>query len=154
RREMKQQADDCGVKIIGLHWLLAKTTGLMLTSSEESVRSATADYLIDLAKACADLGGDILVFGSPMQTRIPEGKTRAQATRWAVETYKRAAKGIGDAGVKLCVEPLSPPEADFINTAAEGMEIIRRVDHPAFRLHLDVKAMSTESSPAPELIRR
>ncbi len=37
-----------------------------------------------------------------------------------------AAAGIGDAGVKLCLEPLSPPDANFINTAAEGVEIIRR----------------------------
>ena len=27
-------------------------------------------------------------------------------------------------GVKLCLEPLSPPEADFINTAAEGVAMI------------------------------
>lgn len=154
RRELKQQADDCGVQIIGLHWLLAKTTGLMLTSPEESVRRATATYLVELAKASADLGGDILVFGSPMQRRVPDGKTREQAAEYAVDTYRRAAKAIGDLGVKLCVEPLSPPEADFINTADEGMDIIRRVDHPCFRLHLDVKAMSTESSPAHELIRR
>jgi sugar phosphate isomerase/epimerase len=154
RREMKRQAADCGVEIIGLHWLLAKTTGLMLTSPEESVRQATADYLADLARACADFGGDLMVFGSPAQRRIPQGATREQATEWAVDTFRRAAGAIADASVKLCVEPLSPPEADFINTAAEGEEIIRRVDSPAFRLHLDVKAMSTESSPTPEVIRR
>src|SRR5262245_59691835 len=129
-------------------------TGLVLTSPDEGVRKATAAYLVELARAAADLGGDILVFGSPMQRRIPEGKTREQAAEYAVDTYRRAAKGIGDHGVKLCVEPLSPPEADFINTAAEGMEIILRVDHPCFRLHLDVKAMSTEADPAPALIRR
>jgi sugar phosphate isomerase/epimerase len=154
RRDLRQQAEDCGVQIIGLHWLLARTTGLMLTASQESVRQATAEYLIELARACAELGGDILVFGSPMQRRIPDGDTRARAADFAVDTYRRAARAIGDLGVKLCVEPLSPPEADFINTADEAIEIIRRVDHPAFRLHLDVKAMSTESSSAPELIRR
>ncbi|MFO0843864.1 MAG: sugar phosphate isomerase/epimerase family protein [Gemmataceae bacterium] len=154
RRELKLQAEDCGVQVIGLHWLLAKTTGLMLTSPEEGVRRETAGYLVELARACADLGGDILVFGSPMQRRIPEGKTREQATEYAVDTFRRAAGAIGDVGVKLCVEPLSPPEADFLNTADEAMDLIRRVDHPCFRLHLDVKAMSTEASPAPELIRR
>jgi sugar phosphate isomerase/epimerase len=34
------------------------------------------------------------------------------------------------------------------------MELIERIDHPGFVLHLDVKAMSTESTPAPELIRQ
>jgi sugar phosphate isomerase/epimerase len=153
RRQMRQQASECSIELIGLHWLLAKTTGLVLTAGDESVRKATADYLAELARACADLGGDILVFGSPAQRRIPEGTTREQALDWAVDTFRRAAGAIADAGVKLCVEPLSPPEADFINTAAEGEEIIRRVGSPAFRLHLDVKAMSTEDRPTPEVIR-
>lgn len=154
RRELRQQANDCGVQIIGLHWLLAKTTGFMLTSPDESVRQATATYLIELGRACADMGGDILVFGSPAQRRIPEGKSREEATGYAVDTYRRAARAFVDYGVKLCVEPLSPPEADFLNTADEAVELIRRVDSPAFRLHLDVKAMSTEKESAPELIRR
>jgi sugar phosphate isomerase/epimerase len=153
RREMRKQAEDNGVQIIGLHWLLAKTTGLMLTSPEESVRRATANYLVELARACADFGGDLMVFGSPAQRRIPAGATKEQATQWGVSTFKMAANGIGDCGVNLCVEPLSPPDADFITTADEGDEIIRLVDHPAFKLHLDVKAMSTEDRPTPDVIR-
>ena len=43
---------------------------------------------------------------------------------------------------------------DFVNTAAEGVELLDRLGHPNFRLHLDVKAMSTEAEPAPDLIRR
>lgn len=154
RRELRQQADDAGIQLIGLHWLLAKTTGLQLTSPDEAVRRATADYLVELAGACADLGGDILVFGSPAQRRVPPGATREQAADLAVDTLRRAAAAIGDRGVKVCLEPLSPPEADFLNTAAETVELIRRLDHPCFRLHLDVKAMASEEASAPELIRR
>jgi sugar phosphate isomerase/epimerase len=151
---LRAQAEDCGLKIIGLHWLLAKTTGLMLTSPEETVRRDTAAYIGELAVCCADLGGDILVFGSPAQRRVPSGATRQQAAEWAADTFRRAAPVIEGCGVKLCVEPLSPPEADFINTAAEGEDMLARVGSPAFKLHLDVKAMSTEASPATELIRR
>jgi sugar phosphate isomerase/epimerase len=154
RRELRRQAEQAGVQIIGLHWLLARTTGLQLTSPEEVIRRATAEYLGELARACAELGGDILVFGSPAQRRIPAGASRAQALDYAVDTFRRAAGAFSDWGVKLCVEPLSPPDADFLNTAAEAVELIGRLDHPAFRLHLDVKAMSTEDAPATELIRR
>ena len=142
------------MKVIGLHWLLAKTTGLMLTSPEEGVRRATADYLAALAECCSDLGGDMLVFGSPAQRRIPSGATKEQATVWAVDTFRRAAPAFSANGVTLCVEPLSPPEADFLNTADEAEDLMRRLDHPSFKLHLDVKAMSTEDAPPAELVRR
>jgi sugar phosphate isomerase/epimerase len=154
RRELRQQAEDCGLTLLGLHWLLAKTEGLHLTSPDAGVRHATAVYLVELARCCRDLGGDLLVFGSPAQRRVPAGATRAQAADYAVDTFRRAAGGLAEAGVRLCLEPLSPPEADFINTSAEGQELLDRIDHPNFTLHLDVKAMSTEDAPAPEVIRR
>jgi sugar phosphate isomerase/epimerase len=154
RRELRQQAADHGLTLLGLHWLLAKTTGLQLTSPDPAVRKATADYLAELARCCRDLGGDILVFGSPAQRRIPAGATQAHAAEYAVDTFRRAATAFGDCSVRLCLEPLSPPEADFINTAAEALELIDRIGHPSFCLHLDVKAMSTDEAPAPDLIRR
>jgi sugar phosphate isomerase/epimerase len=154
RRELRRQAEDCGLALLGLHWLLAKTEGFQLTSADAAVRQRTADYLVELARCCKDLGGDILVFGSPAQRRIPAGATRAQATDYAVDTFRRAAGGIADSGVWVCLEPLSPPEADFLNTAREAVELMGRLGHPNFRLHLDVKAMSTDEAPAPELIRR
>jgi sugar phosphate isomerase/epimerase len=154
RRELRKQAEDNGLTLLGLHWLLAKTTGLHVTSPDAAVRQTTADYLVELARCCRDLGGDLMVFGSPAQRRLPAGATKAQGADLAADTFRRAAAGIADAGVRLCLEPLSPPDADFINTAAEGIDLLDRIGHPNFVLHLDVKAMSTDDAPAPELIRR
>jgi sugar phosphate isomerase/epimerase len=153
RQQLRRVAEAAGLQIIGLHWLLAKTDGLHLTAADTAVRQRTADYLVELARACRDLGGDLMVFGSPAQRRIPAGATREQATDYAVDTFRRAAAGIGEAGVKLCLEPLAPPEADFILTAAEAVAIIERLADPCLALHLDVKAMSAEAVPIPELIR-
>jgi sugar phosphate isomerase/epimerase len=154
RRELRRQAEDSGLTLLGLHWLLARTEGLQLTSPDAAVRQATADYLGELARCCAHLGGDILVFGSPAQRRIPAGKTRADAVDYAVDTFRRARTAVADAGVRLCLEPLDAHEADFINTCAEAVEILDRVGDPHFVLHLDVKAMASEATPIPELVRR
>src|SRR5579875_104766 len=154
RRELRQQAESHGLTLLGLHWLLAKTEGLHLTAADTAVRQRTADYLVSLARCCADLGGDVLIFGSPAQRRIPAGASRAQAVDYAVDTFRRAQNGIADSGVKLCLEPLAPTEADFINTCAEAVEILDRLAHPSFLLHLDVKAMSVEDTTIPDLIRR
>jgi len=153
RRELRRQAEESGLRIIGLHWLLAKTEGLHLTSPDPTTRQATATYLVELAKCCRDLGGDLMVFGSPAQRRVPAGHTREQAADFAVDTFRRAASGIANCGVRLLLEPLSPPEADFLNTAAEGEALLDRLDHPSFALHLDIKAMSTEDAPTPDVIR-
>ncbi len=40
RRQVRRQAEQAGLEIIGLHWLLAKTEGFYLTSPEAAVRSA------------------------------------------------------------------------------------------------------------------
>jgi sugar phosphate isomerase/epimerase len=151
---MRQQAEDAGLTVVGLHWLLAKTTGLMITSPDEEVRRRTADYLGELARCCRDLGGDLMVFGSPQQRRIPQGHTREQAADFALDTFRRALSAIADYGVRVCLEPLAPTEADFLTTCAETVELLDRLDSPNFVLHQDVKAMSSESGPIPSLIRK
>src|SRR5262249_42846482 len=154
RRTLRRQAEECGLQIIGLHWLLAKTEGLQLTAPDLATRQRTADYLVELARCCRDLGGELLVFGSPAQRRIPANATRAQAMDYAADTFKRALPAIADCGIKVCLEPLPGPEADFILACAEAVSPLDRVNHPSFVLHLDVKAMTADEAPVPELIRR
>lgn len=153
RATLKKQAEAHGMQIMGLHWLLAKTQGLHLTTRDTSVRRATAQYLIELGDACADMGGTVLVFGSPLQRNIEEGMTREQAMSNAAEVFRDAMPSLGDRGVFLCMEPLTPKETNFINTCAEAMELGALIDHPNFVLHQDVKAMlGAESKTIPELI--
>lgn len=154
RAELRLQADDAGVEIFGLHWLLAKTEGLYLTSPDASVRQRTAAYLGSLAGACHDFGGSLMVFGSPKQRSLLPGVSPDQAYEWAAETFRAALPAIADCGVTLCMEPLSPAETDFVNTCADALRLAAMVNHPNFVLHLDVKAMSSETTPVPELIRR
>jgi sugar phosphate isomerase/epimerase len=154
RATLRRHAADAGVQIIGLHWLLAGTQGFYLTSPDGAVRADTADYLVRLAEATRDLGGDLMVFGSPKQRSRVAGVSWDSAFEFAADTFRRAMPGIADAGVRLCMEPLAPSETDFINSAAEGARLADAVNHPNFVLHLDVKAMSSESTPITEIIRR
>jgi len=55
--------------------------------------------------------------------------------------------------VTLCLEPLTTAETDFLNLAAEAVGMIRRLAHPQVKLILDVKAMTGEFAPAPDVIR-
>ncbi|MEK6234891.1 MAG: sugar phosphate isomerase/epimerase [Planctomycetales bacterium] len=154
RAEIKRQADAAGLEIIGLHWLLAKTEGYYLTSPDAETRKRTAEYLGELAKLCGELGGKVMVFGSPQQRNVLPGVTVEQATEYAAEVYRAAVPALEEHDVVLAVEPLGPGDGDFLTTAAEAVELIKMVDSPKCRLHLDCKAMSSEDIPIPDLIRQ
>lgn len=153
RDEVRRQAADAGLEVIGLHWLLAKTKGYYLTSPDASVRRATVEYLKELARLCRDLGGSILVFGSPLQRNLLPGVTMEQAMGYAAEVFTAALPAFEEHDVVLAVEPLGPAEGDFLNHAADGVRLIEMVGSPHCRLHLDCKAMSSEGRPIPDIIR-
>src|SRR6478609_6580584 len=50
--------------------VLAKTQGLYLTSPDPTVRRRTAEYLRALVELCTDLGGKLMVLGSPQQRNL------------------------------------------------------------------------------------
>lgn len=155
REQVRLTASRSGIEVIGIHWMLAKTTGLYLTSPELSVRQRTTDYLKRLGDLCADLGGKVMVFGSPFQRNLLPGITWEQAFDYTVEVFQACVDDWGERGVTLCLEPLTPKETNFINTCAEALAIIHTVKHPALQLHQDVKAMlGGERTPLPELIDR
>ncbi len=154
RQELRKIAADHGLTICGLHWLLAKTEGFHLTTSNRTQRDATAAYLRDLAHACGDFGGTVLVFGSPLQRNIEAGMSREQAYANAAEVFRAAMPAFGERNVTLCMEPLTPKETNFCNTCADAAELIALIDHPCFQLHQDVKAMLSESTPIPALIEQ
>jgi sugar phosphate isomerase/epimerase len=153
RQTVRKQAEVAGLEVIGLHWLLAKTEGYYLTTPDAAVRKKTADYLAELARMCRDLGGHMMVLGSPQQRNLLPGVTHEQAMEYAADCLRQAMPTLAEQRVTLAVEPLGPAEGDFLRTAALGAELCQMVDSPQCRLHLDVKAMSTESIPVPQLLR-
>lgn len=153
RAMIRGQIADAGLQCIGLHWLLAKTEGYYLTTPDQAVREKTGAYLAELARLCRDLDGSIMVLGSPLQRNLLPGVSHDEAMRFAAETIRAAMPVLEDHGVTLALEPLGPAEGDFLNTAALGIELAEMIDSPNCRLHLDVKAMSTESKPIADVIR-
>jgi sugar phosphate isomerase/epimerase len=154
RRQFVEQVRQADLEIIGLHWLLAKTEGYHLTTEDAAVRSKTASYLRELVRLCRDLGGDLMVLGSPQQRNFAPPTTHAQAAERAAEVLRAVAPELERQQVSLAIEPLGPEEGNFLNYAEQAEELIARVASPWVGLHLDVKAMSTEREPIPDVIRR
>ena len=154
RADMRTAAHDAGLEIVGLHWLLVKPEGLHVSHPNSKVRARTRDYLCHLADFCADLGGEIMVFGSPRQRGRVDDASSDDTWRWAAETFSGALPTAAERGVTLCIEPLGADETHFVTSAADARRLVDEIGHPSFRLILDVKAMSSEDVPIPDIIRQ
>lgn len=153
RQRLRDVAARNKIEIVGLHWLLAKPEGLYLNHTDANIRSRTAKYFVELVSCCADLGGKIMVVGSPKQRNVLDGVSHSQAWDWTATTFRDAVRCAEDRGVTICFEPLSPAETNFVNTAAEAIEFIKPFNSPAFKIILDVKAMCSETKTIPQIIR-
>jgi sugar phosphate isomerase/epimerase len=155
RAVLRRAAADAGIAITGLHWLLVTPQGLSLNGSDAAVRAKTLEIMRRLVGLCADLGGTVLVHGSPAQRNVAPDDDADEAWRRAHEAFEAIAEDAGDAGVTYCLEPLSPRETNFVNTVEEAARMVRAVDHPAFRTMIDTSAAGlSESEPVATLIER
>jgi sugar phosphate isomerase/epimerase len=153
RQKICEAAARHRIEIAGIHWVLVKPEGLYINHPDESVRRRTAGYFVDLVNFCADVGGKVMVVGSPKQRNIMPGVTPQQAWDWAENTFRNAVKQAEQREVTICFEPLAPVETNFINTAEEALRFTRQMGLARFKIILDVKAMSSESKPIPQIIR-
>ncbi len=144
---------DHGLEVVGLHWLLAKTTGYHLTDPDPATRERTFRYAIHLARVCSAMGGSVMVWGSPQQRSLDPAWSRKEAEDRFIDFFQHLSPHLAEAGVVVAFEFLGPGETNFINTAAEAISLLEKIDSSRVRLHLDVKAMSSDSRPIPEIVR-
>jgi len=153
RASIREAAARARIGISGLHWVLVQAEGMHLTHPDAAVRQKTAAYFVDLVDCCADLGGTRIIVGSPKQRSLTPDVSPEQGWNWATDCFRNAVHRAEQRGVVICFEPLAPSETNFVNTAAEGIRFAKQFASPAMSIILDVKAMSSEAKPVPDIIR-
>ena len=142
RKEIVKLSQSTGVAVSGLHWILAHTEGLHLTTPDEATRRTTLLYLEELVKLCADLGGSYMVLGSPKQRNVESGQTYEDAEKNALEVVSGLIPLLDANNVTLALEALAPTETNFWVNSEQTLEFIDKLGSPErVRLHLDCKAM-------------
>ena len=153
--KIRKTIEASGLVVTGLHWLLVKPDGLSLTDPDAALRARTIAVMTRLTALCAELGGKVLVHGSPKQREVAPGETHAIALARLQDGLAQVAQAAAKAGVTYCIEPLSKKETALINTVAEAAELVRAIDHPQLRTMIDCSAAGqTESESVPALIDR
>jgi D-psicose/D-tagatose/L-ribulose 3-epimerase len=107
-------------------------------------RERQMEYVRTALDRTSQLGVEYIVFGSGGARRVPDGFPREQAFAQLVDFAKRIAPEAQARGITILVEPLRRQESNIINTAREGWEWVRAVDHPGFQLMVDFYHLASE----------
>jgi sugar phosphate isomerase/epimerase len=154
RAAVRKAAADAGVPVTGLHYLMLAPTGLSITSGDAGQRARSIEFMRALCELAADLGAGLLVHGSPAQRRLEPGR-EAEGRKWGAECFAAVADAAAKAGVIYCVEPLAPPEDNFLLSVEEAAAVVRAIASPAVKTMIDCSAAGrAESQAIPDLIRQ
>ena len=154
-RRIRGVVESAGLVVTGLHWLLVKPSGLSVTDPDAARRRRTLEVVTRLVALCAELGGKVLVHGSPKQREVAPGETLDIARGRLRDFLAEVAEVAAAHGVVYCIEPLSRNETVLVNTVAEAAEIVRAIDRPSLRTMIDCSAAGlSESISVPDLIAR
>ena len=154
RRRLLAIIHDCSLACCGLHWLFTPPpAGLHFTTPDAAKRHKSVDYLIQLIDFCADLEGEVRVFGSPQQ-RSTDGTSLQEAKRHFADGLAKVADHAGRRGVRVLVEALDRTQSDVLNTLAEVKQLVDAVANPAVQLMFDFHNTADEKQPLDELIRQ
>lgn len=143
---------DHGLEMVGFHWLLANTQ-CHLTHPDPKIGKKTFEYTQHLIDICSAMGGGVMVWGSPDQRTLEPSWNLSEAKKRVIDFFQRLTPHLADAKVKIALEFLGPEETNFLNTAAETVDLIKKIDSPQVRLHLDVKAMASDQRPISDVIK-
>jgi D-psicose/D-tagatose/L-ribulose 3-epimerase len=98
---------------------------------------ALTDYVEACLARCRKLGASIVVWGSAGSRNVPEGFSRERAQE-QIAGFLQMAGGIARRyGIVIAIEPLRRQESNILNTGAESLEMVRRVNHPNVRMIID-----------------
>lgn len=129
-----------GISIVAMQALLFGRADLAIFETQAK-REDALEYLERIMAIGSVLGAGPLVFGSP-KNRKTNGLPAKEVEAIAVDFFRRAGDAALRHHVTLCIEP-NPTQydCDWVTCARHGIDLVRNVDHPGFRLHLDAAGM-------------
>ncbi|QWU15805.1 Sugar phosphate isomerase/epimerase [Paenibacillus sophorae] len=132
---------DRGLEPVAMQSLLFGQPDLILFGEENS-RVQLIDYLTKIIRVAGVLGTKALVFGSP-KNRLAGSLSSTERLDIAISFFYELGQVALENGVVFCIEP-NPSQygCDFVTDTDQGIELVKAVNHPGFRLHLDAAAMN------------
>lgn len=110
-------------------------------------------YVATAFARVAEVGGRVVAWGSPDARRVPDGYPHERALRELGEVVALMGRVAATNGLIVAVEPLASTRTNVIWTVRHGLEMVRRLQHPAVHTMADIYQMYLNDEPLQEMAR-
>jgi D-psicose/D-tagatose/L-ribulose 3-epimerase len=150
--QVRRRIEGAGLTVSSLQAILYNVPGAQLLGDARAF-AAMGQHFKRVAEIAGALGAKVAVFGAP-KNRV-RGEMRPEtASALAAERLARLGDCVAPHGLKLGVEPVPAAYgSDFLMVGAEVIELVREIDHPAVRVHLDTGCALLAGDSIADLIR-
>lgn len=118
-------------------------TGLMFTDADPRKRERVRQIFREMIDLASDFGQ--LVNIGRVRGQIEDDGAEASERRF-IETVRELCDYAASRKVGFVLEPVNRYEINFINSVEEGVEVLKKVDHPNLKLMPDVFHMNIEDA--------
>ena len=103
------------------------------------------DYVEMCLGRCRSLGASVVVWGSSGSRNVPDGFPRERAQQQIADFLYRAGDVAKRHDIVMAIEPLRHQESNILNTGAEALAMVRRVNHPNVKMIIDYYHLREEN---------
>lgn len=105
------------------------------------------EYVRATMDRIGELGGKVVVFGSPGARNIPEGFPRDRAHQQLVRFLQMTADVAAKNNIIVVIEPILRKNCNVINSVSEAVALARELDRPEIKVLADLYHMTADSEP-------
>lgn len=141
-RETRKALESAGIECTGCSILGSDRD---IISDDPSIRDNAKRYIKDCVDICHELGTNI--FCGPLYSAVGKlvGRARTEEEwKLAIDGLSEVAEYASKKGVILAMEPLNRFETYFINTVEDMLKLVKEIDNPYLKIHLDTFHMNIE----------
>ncbi len=102
------------------------------------------NYVMKAFERVSRLGARLITFGSGVARQVPAGFSKEEAFKQLIEFCQRIGPEAKARNLTIVIEPQRKQECNIINSAAEGFELIKAVNHPNIQLMVDFYHLAEE----------
>lgn len=151
--EVKAEAERNGLKVVLVcTGEIYGQLGLSYTDPRAEIRAEAIRRSKEIIDFAAYLGANINI--GRIRGQYCKELTREQTEDYAIAAFRELADYAAPQNVQIALETVTIMQTNFINTCAEGADMVDRVDRPNFRLMLDVFHLNLEERDLLEAIRQ